>query len=145
MSFSEAPKPPEPQSSSGISMSMQITQRSKKVRFTVSASAQDRYFGMKLAGKAAKIMIGGGDDEGLAQIRLDDKAANTFSASARDSAFISVGHWIAWPNDARPAASCEVIDQKEGLITLRLPSWAHPSGAGGKLDQSRPRATITKG
>lgn len=125
-------------------MSMQITKRSKKVRFTISAKAQEQYFGGLVAGKTCKVMIGGGDDEGLAQLRLEDQAQNTFSSSARGSAFISVGHWMALPNDARPAAACEVIDHSEGLITLRLPAWAKSTGPGGKLDQTRARQTALK-
>lgn len=141
MPFTDAPAAPKPASASGISMSMQISAKSKKVRFTISEEAQTKFFGQKIIQMTGKVMVGSGDDEGYAQIRLDDNSETEFKESARGSAFISVGHWSALPNDARPSAQCEVKSYSEGddaVVTLKLPSWASPHGHGGKLDQGKP-------
>ena len=148
MSFSEAPRPPQPAAdASGVSMSMSISSRGvKKVRFTINAAAQERLFKASIAGKKAKVLIGSGDDEGLAQIRLSDTGESEFTSTVKGGACVVVGHWIALPNDKRPAAQCDVIASNGGTITLRLPEWTKPNGAGGKLDktQQRPKAPVYK-
>jgi hypothetical protein len=150
MSFVDAPKVPvDPPASSGISMSMQITKNSKKVRFTISEKAQEIFFGQSLRGKYGKVMIGSGDDEGLAQLILADGETDMpFTISARGSTFISVGHWLALPNDKRPAASCDVVNYEDGVVTIRMPTWSTPKGKGGKLcppeAQAKPKAPTYK-
>lgn len=143
MPFSDAPEVIEEPTHSGISMALRVSNggKNKKVRFTITKEAQERYFGQPLSMITGKIQIGSGEHEGVARILIDDDSKNEFVGIAKETVAFVVGHWVALPNDQRPAASCEVLefDNDKGIVEIRMPEWTKPNGSGGKLDQIEPR------
>ncbi|MEL6959828.1 MAG: hypothetical protein AAGL89_12840 [Pseudomonadota bacterium] len=140
MPFSEAPCAPAPKTGSGISMGLREKKSGKEVRFTLNEKAQEECFGQPIADCSFKVMIGSGEDDGYAQLRLDDNGDVIAKPSMRGSAFLTIGHWANLPNGSRPAAECIVksVSDDQTVVTIKLPEWATPTGKGGKLDKRAP-------
>lgn len=144
MSFSKAPQFEKPERS-GISMSIMKSTGGWVVRFTISEKAQEAHFGGSLDREKLDLLVGGGDDMGKAQIVVSPEGEFPVSTSGRGGAYIRVGIWSALPKGRRPAATCEILQVEEDRVTVKLPSWAVPNGAGGKLDKSYvPPSTASK-
>lgn len=140
MSFSPAPPIPTPApAGTGISCYLRVTKRGRIFTLYLSSATQDRIFGGPAAGMKFGVAIGRGSDEGKLQLmRLPDKTEpgdHVFEAgsSLRGGATIKCGAWDLLPKDKRPGSTVDLIHYDVKTITLRLPSWARPSGTGGVM------------
>ena len=130
-----APPPPPPAPGTGISLGLSIPKRgSGKVRLTIRADQQERIFGGPIADKTFSAQVGRGKDEGLLRLVMDPEGDLTAKASMKGSAFISMMAWDLLPKYKRPSGPCEVTQMPSNVeVIISLPSWAKPSGVGGKI------------
>lgn len=137
MPFTDIAPPPAPASAgSGIGFSLRINKRNRTCRLTFRAEKQNQLFGGPIAGKKFSAQAGRGADEGLLRLVLDPNGDLEAKASMKGSAYITMSAWDLLPKDKRPAAEAEVKSSPSNVeLILKLPSWAKPSGVGGKMEQ----------
>ncbi len=135
MPFTPAPAiaPPKPPGT-GITCSLRISKRGRNSFWLIfTADAQKRLFGGSIIGKEVSVGIGRGSDEGKILVSFVEGGGFIAAASMHASAAIKVGAWDLLPNDKRPSQSGEVLSvAKEGVL-IKLPKWACPSAAEGKI------------
>lgn len=139
MSFTEALPPRAKQDGTGISFSLRELRSGLQARVTMTEAAQKHIFGDVVVGRKAKALIGRDQDEGKLRIVLADDGFLEFTASIRGSVSLSIRAWDLLPGSPRKAEAAAVVEGGGGdAVTLRLPSWAKPNGAGGKVEEAAP-------
>lgn len=138
MAFSPAPKLQTAPSASGtgMSMSMLVSAKAKRasVRITINSEAQTRLFGraLKAGEDRVDVLIGRGQDEGRALLRLDSEGEIEVRGSMRGSVAIRMGRWDLLPESKPPSGICRDLGEpeKQGdatVVLLSLPDWASPT------------------
>jgi len=136
MGFTPAPKIATASKAAATGISMSLSEVSKTrlavVRLTFNAEAQNRLFGRAINPETDRmeLLIGRGQDEGRAQIRLCAEGDNVIKGGIKGSVSVRVGRWDLLPEGKYPGSACREIgavspaDQIAVLLTL--PDWASP-------------------
>lgn len=134
MPFTDVAPPVETTNSTGISFSLSVGKKARTARISFNKQAQEEIFGGPIIGKKFFAKVGRGQDEGRLLIVQQDDGDLEAKAAMRGSASIRMKAWDLLPNDKRPAKSIELLEPSMGGFLFLLPSWARPTGVGGKME-----------
>lgn len=134
MPFTDVSPPEVVSSKTGISFSLSAGKKATVARVSFTAQAQEEIFGGSIAGKSFFAKVGRGADEGLLLIVQQKDGDLEAKSSMHGSASIKMKAWDLLPKDKRPAVQIECLRPEMGGFIFKLPPWAKPSGAGGKLE-----------
>jgi|GEM_PF-1692477 len=137
MGFTPAPKIATASKAAATGISMSLSEGSKTrlavVRLTFNAETQNRLFGRAINPETDRmeLLIGRGQDEGRAQIRLCAEGDNVIKGGIKGSVSVRVGRWDLLPEGKYPGSACREIGdpEKQGdqiAVLLMLPDWASP-------------------
>ena len=136
MPFTDIAPPPAPSPpGTGFSFGVTITKRGvSKARLIIRRDKQDQHWCGSIVGRRFFARAGRGSDEGrLLLVQADDGDLEAKSAF-RGSASIVMAAWDLLPKDKRPAGSCRYVSSPSNKeVVLELPSFARPSGVGGRI------------
>jgi hypothetical protein len=121
----------------GISMSLSEPKRGRQVvRLTFSSAVQVALFGGPIRDLRFDIGIGRGADEGKLRLVLVDDGEFVAGGGVAGSASIRITAWDLLPKSKMPSAAISIDHRPSNVeVILKLPSWAKPNGAGGRMEQ----------
>ena len=135
MSFTEALPPKKAETNTGISCSLRENKGGNTVRIFISAAKQIELFGKSIGGEKCKALVGRDDDEGKLRIILDSDGLLELKESVKGSASVAIRAWDLLPETARPGRQIVTFENDAKSVTLILPPWSRPNGAGGKVEE----------